>query len=176
MGGAAVAQRLSNQGLEHAYISHRKLLVDIASNLLGCRARAEDVVQEAFLKLWESGDAHLIQTPVKYIFRVVRNLAIDRLRRLALESRYHIDDEQAGEYVVSTLSPEQITLGELEWAAMLRALEDLSPRARTAFAMSQLEGYSQREVAVHLGASPTLVHFLVRDALSHCRCRLDLSA
>ena len=72
--------------------------------------------------------------------------------------------------------PEQRAIGQLEWQRLQQALGELPERTRTVFTMSQLEGYSQREVASHLSASPTLVHFLLRDALSHCRSRLEPEA
>jgi RNA polymerase sigma-70 factor (ECF subfamily) len=162
--------------LEQLYNRHRGVLTDFAQGLLGCRARAEDVVQDAFLKLWEDGDPRAIRDALKYLFRVVRNLAIDRLRRLGLEGRYQVDDERGLDVPAATPSPERVVLGELHWQHLQRALGELPTRTRTAFTMSQVEGYSQREVASHLRASPTLVHLMVRDAVYHCRVRLGDAA
>lgn len=161
--------------LEIIHTRQWRLLVEVAFKVLGCRFLAEDVVQEAFLKLWMSHDVQDIQCPICYLFRMVRNQSIDRLRRLILESRYHVDEEQLGEQAAITPSPERATLGQYEWAALLNALDELPERARTAFTMTQLEGYSQREVAAQLGASPTTVHYMIRDALGHCRDRLRIN-
>ncbi|WP_439889109.1 sigma-70 family RNA polymerase sigma factor [Pseudomonas sp. MBLB4123] len=158
--------------LEGLYASHRTALVQSAGALLGCSARAEDVVQDAFLKLWENGEQLAIDDALKYLFRTVRNLCIDRLRRLALEGRYQAEDALLAELPAPTPSPERSALGRLGWQRLVEALGELPARTREAFTMSQLEGYSQREVASHLRASPTLVHFLVRDALGHCRSHL----
>lgn len=158
--------------LELLYNRHRGVLTDFAQGMLGCRARAEDVVQDAFLKLWEEGDPRAIRDALKYLFRVVRNLAIDRIRRLGLEGRYQVDEERLPDVPALTPSPERVALGELHWQHLQHALAELPVRTRTAFTMSQVEGYSQREVASHLCASPTQVHFLVRDAVGHCRARL----
>lgn len=163
-------------GLENLYTDHRRVLIDAAQGVLSCRARAEDVVHDAFLKLWESGDRHAIEDPLRYLFRMVRNLSIDRLRRQSLEGRYSADDELLDELPAPQSGPEQRAIGQLEWQRLQLALGELPERTRTVFTMSQLEGYSQREVATHLSASPTLVHFLLRDALSHCRNRLDTAA
>lgn len=163
--------------LEQLYSRQRGALIDFAQGMLGCRARAEDVVQDAFLKLWEDGDPRAIRDALKYLFRVVRNLAIDRLRRLGLEGRYQVDESGVPDVPAATPSPERVVLGELHWQYLQHALAELPARTRTAFTMSQVEGYSQREVASHLRASPTLVHFLVRDAVGHCRARLgDVAA
>ncbi|MDD0843583.1 sigma-70 family RNA polymerase sigma factor [Pseudomonas sp. Gutcm_11s] len=172
----ASPQDVKENGLESLYTGHRRVLIDAAQSVLGCRARAEDVVHDAFLKLWESGDRHAIEDPLRYLFRMVRNLSIDRLRRHALEGRYSADDELLDELPAPQSGPEQRAIGQLEWQRLQLALGELPERTRTVFTMSQLEGYSQREVASHLSASPTLVHFLLRDALSHCRSRLEPEA
>ena len=179
-GGAELSVQLPcasrERGLERLYASHRRVLTDAAQGVLGCRARAEDVVQDAFLKLWESGERHAIDDPLRYLFRMVRNLAIDRLRRQNLEGRYSADEEALDELPAQQSGPEQRAIGQLQWQRLQFALGELPERTRTVFTMSQLEGYSQREVATHLSASPTLVHFLLRDALKHCRSRLEPEA
>lgn len=162
--------------LTQLYRGHRQVLVDAAQGVLGCRARAEDVVQDAFLKFWESAERHAIDEPLHYLFRMVRNLAIDRLRRLALEGRYSAEQDSLDELPAPQSGPEQRAIGQVQWQRLQQALAELPERTRTVFTMSQLEGYSQREVAAYLSASPTLVHFLLRDALSHCRNRLEPSA
>ena len=171
-----MATDIQAKALELLYCEHRHILIDAAQRVLSCRSRAEDVVQDAFLKLWESGDRHNIDDPLRYLFRMVRNLAIDRLRHQALEGRYSADEDLLDELPAPQSGPEQRAIGQLEWQRLQFALGELPERTRTVFTMSQLEGYSQREVASHLCASPTLVHFLLRDALKHCRNRLEPEA
>ena len=171
-----MAADIRTKELELLYREHRHILIDAARGVLGCRARAEDVVQDAFLKLLESVERNTIEEPLRYLFRMVRNLSIDRLRRLALEGRYSIDEEHLDELLAPQSGTEQQAIGQLQWQRLQRVLDELPERTRTVFTMSQLEGYSQREVATSLSASPTLVHFLLRDALDHCRNRLEPSA
>ena len=49
------------------------------------------------------------------------------------------------------------------------ALNDLPSRTRYAFEMYRLHGVQQKDIAKELGVSPTLVNFMIRDALVHCR-------
>lgn len=76
------------------YLLHRLALVDYAASLLSCRAQAEDVVQEAWLRFSsrDSVDA-VIEQPVGYLYRIVRNLAFDLSRRDATERRQPDGDE-----------------------------------------------------------------------------------
>jgi DNA-directed RNA polymerase specialized sigma24 family protein len=49
------------------------------------------------------------------------------------------------------------------------ALSELPERTRYAFERHRVYGLAQKEVAKELGVSNTLVNFMIRDALAHCR-------
>jgi RNA polymerase sigma-70 factor (ECF subfamily) len=71
------------------FIAYRAALIKVATPIVGCRMHAEDVVQEAFLRLTDRvNSANPIRHPVAFIFQVVRHLALDRSRQLRLETRY----------------------------------------------------------------------------------------
>ncbi|WP_165495729.1 sigma-70 family RNA polymerase sigma factor [Marinobacter halodurans] len=157
-----------------AYREYERLLIDSAQVMMGCRSRAEDVVQDAFLKLWEQGTGRGVQDEGRYLFRVVRNLAIDRLRRLSLEKRHSACSSlMAQEPAPPSASPEQRMVGSDALQQVLAALAELPARMQRVLVLSRLEGRTQRDVARHLGVSPTLVNFMLRDTLAHCRNRLE---
>ncbi|MFC6978486.1 sigma factor-like helix-turn-helix DNA-binding protein [Microbulbifer taiwanensis] len=54
-----------------------------------------------------------------------------------------------------------------------RALGELPERTRRVFELYRMGGHTQREIAKMLGVSPTLVNFMIRDALNHCRSALE---
>jgi RNA polymerase sigma factor (sigma-70 family) len=152
-----------------AYKTHREALLRLAAKFLGCRARAEDVVQDAFVKMLESDLAS--KEPARYMFRVVRNLSIDRLRRQRLERNHGVEAEQE-EQIRFEVSPERVLAGRESLDQLVGALNELPKRMRIVFDLSQIQGYTQRDVAKVIGTSPTMVNFLLRDTLSHCRARL----
>jgi RNA polymerase sigma-70 factor (ECF subfamily) len=45
-----------------------------------------------------------------------------------------------------------------------------------AFEMYRIRGMTQKDIAVTLGVSPTLVNFMIRDAMTHCREALFMQA
>lgn len=155
------------------YLAHRPALVDYAAPIVGCRARAEDVVQEAWLRFSRQADEADIRHPASYLYRIVRNLALDQTRRSATEKAQPGGDELLAELPASTASPEQAVSQQSELAAISRALEELPLRTRTAFEMHRLGGHTLQQVANHLEVSVSLVHQLVRDALAHCLARLE---
>lgn len=79
---------MSNEQILRLYIDHRRKLVEYAGGIVRDPGRAEDVVQEAFLRFRAAASGRLLKEPVGYLYRIVRNLALDRLRRTVLEGRY----------------------------------------------------------------------------------------
>ena len=161
-----------NEAVFTAYLTHRAALVDAAARIVGCRHRAEDVVQDAYVRLAETAAAAEIRHPASYVFRLVRNLAIDRVRRLALEIRHGAMEEVPPGTPADLPSPEQATIAEDTLRVLESALAELPERTRLAFELSRVAGYPVERIAETLGVSVRLVYLLLRDAMSHCRRRL----
>lgn len=67
------------------YAAHRNALLNYASTITGDRVNAEDVVQEAWVRCAAAVAPR--ENPLSYLYRVVRNLAIDGRRKADLERR-----------------------------------------------------------------------------------------
>ena len=61
-------------GYSDLYLAHRVELVDYATAIVGDRARGEDVVQEAFLRLDAATAGRTLDEPVGYLRRIIRTL------------------------------------------------------------------------------------------------------
>jgi RNA polymerase sigma-70 factor (ECF subfamily) len=168
----------SDQFTVELYLRHRVALIDYAQPIVGCRARAEDVVQEAYLRLARIDDtravANPIHQPVGYLYRIVRNLALDWVRHRAIEGdAATLEQRDATPAAIPT--PEQQTLDRDQLRRLIAALDELPMRTRAAFEMHRLDGRTFPEIARHLGVSVGLAHRLVKLALTHCANRLDES-
>lgn len=145
---------------------HRGSLVDYATGIVGSRAQAEDLVQEAFIRfapIQRSGAS--VEQPLAYLYRIVRNLALDSTRRRALEHRQR-EGEPAWWMVPATpRTPEQELRHRQNLDKVEQVLRDLPKETRLAVEMHRLGGYTLQEVADHLGLSVATVHRMVRDAL-----------
>ncbi len=64
------------------FVTHRRALVNYASSIVGTRAQAEDVVQEAWLRFDDASKGRLLEDATGYLYRLVRNLALDGRRRM----------------------------------------------------------------------------------------------
>lgn len=163
------------------YLAHRGALIDYAQPIVGCRSRAEDVVQEAYLRFAHADQERAdrdrsapgqIRHPAGYLYRIVRNLAMDWVRRRALEGDAPMPD-QLDRLPAVAPTPEQTVLDRDRLRRLMVALDELPARTRSAFEMHRLEGRTFPEIARHLEVSVGFAHRLVKQALTHCANRLE---
>lgn len=162
-----------NDSTAKLYLTHRASLIDYATPIVGDRARAEDVVQEAFIRFAPSqrvGQA--VEQPLSYLYRIVRNLALDWTRRRALEHRQQTADAVWWMVPPTPRTPEQEFSHREDVAHVEDILAGLPHQVRLAVEMHRLGGYTLQEVADHLGLSVSTAHRLVRDALVRIGSRL----
>jgi RNA polymerase sigma factor (sigma-70 family) len=154
------------------FMEKRSRLIQTATRIIGCQCLAEDIVQETMLKICEGGFEQEVKSPAAYLFRMVRNLAIDCSRRRGREMGLGAAEEDGGELISSCPCPEETMARCQALRIVAAALQELPERTRHAFEMHRIGGVSQRDIATELRVSPTLVNFMVRDAHNHCRAKL----
>lgn len=133
-----------------------------AWRMLGDEAEAEDVAQEAMLKLWrQAPDWRAGEAKVStWMFRVTHNLCIDRLRRRRPSSGLDEMPEMP-DPAVSVLE----RLGRTEETRTLaRAIMELPDRQRDALVMRHFEGASNPDIAERLDCSVEAVESLLARA------------
>lgn len=150
------------------FVEHQARLVRTAFKVLDNLPWAQDVVQNTYLKLNGGGAAYEAREPVAYLFRMVRNLAIDAHRRAALEAGFLVDEELGDGVAACAGTPESLLASRQQLHIVIDALSTLPERTRSAFELHRLNGLTQREIGTQLGVSITLVNFMIRDATAHC--------
>jgi RNA polymerase sigma-70 factor (ECF subfamily) len=158
-----------DDAVHELFLSNYPVLLKVATRITGCRSYAEDVVQDAFIRLNRSPFSATVRSQVSYIFQVVRNLSIDHYRKQILERRYAAPEEEGLQATVLSATPETINLNQQTLALIDDALAELPKRTRYAFEMYRIHGCPQKDLAGELGVSPTLVNFMIRDAQVHCQ-------
>ncbi|MCW5737613.1 MAG: sigma-70 family RNA polymerase sigma factor [Enhydrobacter sp.] len=150
----------------HLYSTHRAALVEYALPIVGDRARAEDVVQEAFLKFSPQQALNSdVQRPLGYLYRIVRNLALDLSRRRAAEERVLRDDRSWWLTPTSIRTPEQDFSHKEHLREIDRMLESSSSLVRDAVNLHRTHGFTLQQIADALGVSVTSAHRAVREGL-----------
>lgn len=163
----------SDAPLTQVFLRMRVRLQGIAYAMLGTTEQAEEVVQEAYLKIVERSAIDDVQKPEAFCSQVVRNLARDLYRRQCVESSYRVfTDDGELPAVTAGLSLERVVDGRRTLAAVEQALAGLPARTRRAFELYRLAGMTQREIGKVLDCSATLVNFMIKDAMAalmHCQ-------
>jgi RNA polymerase sigma-70 factor (ECF subfamily) len=119
--------------------------------ITGSRQEAEDVMQDAFLAVWERWErVGRLEDPTGYLFRTAMNLWRKRLRRGAVMLRRAIP-----------FSPEPDPFDGVEDRDLVfRTLKDLHPNQRAALVVTALLGYPSDEAAsiLHMSAATVRMH------------------
>ncbi len=128
---------------------------------------AQDIVQDAFARAWHniSVEQLTITNPKAYLYRSVRNLAIEFLRHN--RQQCDLDD-------VDVVSDEDIDLSQRD-ALLWRAVDALPERCREIFLMSKRDGMNGAEIAEELGISPKTVENQITKAYRSLRDTLNPS-
>jgi RNA polymerase sigma factor (sigma-70 family) len=158
--------------LTAVFVDNRAQLRRAALKILGDPARAEDVVQDAYLKVTESERAANIKQPLAYLYQIVRNLAIDRHRRTAFEGGLFENEEEGLQVPGVMATPEATAISRQDLTVIVRALSELPERTRRVFELHRLDGCTHCAIATQLNISPSLVNILIHDAMDHCRAAL----
>ncbi|MDH7802113.1 MULTISPECIES: RNA polymerase sigma factor [unclassified Rhizobium] len=149
----------------NAYVTHRVDLIKYATLILGSRADAEDVVQEAFLKFVPEGPSNPSNLK-SYLFRIVRNLALDNRRRNRQDLRERPDDTPFWGLPQDHGTPEEHALFCDEVRQMQTILATLPVQSRVALEMHRFGGYNMEEIARHLGVSVATAHRLIKGSIA----------
>jgi len=157
------------------YRQHRGALVDYASGIVGDRAHAEDLVQEAWLRLDSKAGREPPREPLRYLYRIVRNLAFDASRRVSRERQIVVGetwDSAAQNGATDEPSPEAAALHRRELEQVMAAMAELPERTRLALEMHRIGGCKLKDIAAFLDVSLPMAHVLVAQGVEHCKRRL----
>ena len=124
---------------------------------------AEDVVQEAFVRLWEERARWWASSaPRAVLYRIARNLALNELKAHSFRERQL---ERTG-MPASSLTPIQLLECEELHRAVTQAVNALPPRRREVFVLARFHGMSHREIAQTLEIAPQTVANQMATALA----------
>jgi RNA polymerase sigma-70 factor (ECF subfamily) len=138
-------------------------------------AVAEDVVQEAFVRLWDRRERLDEEIPLRaWLFRTVRNLALNVRRDTTTRERL-LGDPLIGDSAATprptTAADVALEGAELE-ARVATLVTELPARQREALLLSRVNGLSHADVATAMGCAPRTVNNHLVAALGTLRRRL----
>lgn len=144
----------------------RPRLYGIAYRMLGTRADAEDMVQEAYLR-WHRAEVERLQAPQAWLVTAITRLCIDRLRSARREREAYVGPWLPEPITGTGTSPPADAHSELASdlsVAFLVVLERLAPEERAAFLLHEVFDSGYSDIAGILGKSEVACRQIVHRA------------
>ena len=158
---------MSKDILTTVFTSLRKNFLKQAQRILASEEDAEDVVQDAFCKLWRSDYTLKSTNEAEALARTtIRNLSLDELRKQEVRPQFSLDDERDTVLQLSAL--EEIEIRERFELVETIIEAELSPSERRVMHLKEYEGHSIEEIAEMMN----LTEAAVRMKLSRARKRI----
>jgi RNA polymerase sigma-70 factor (ECF subfamily) len=155
------------------FVAHRSLLFTIAYQMTGSVTEAEDVVQEAWLRWAEVGEATRaeVRDPRAYLVRIVTTQALNRMRALARRREDYVGEWLPEPLLTSPDVAEDVEFAESVSIAVLTVLETLLPAERAVFVLREVFDVPYDEIAEAMGKSRPAVRQIGHRARPHVAAR-----
>jgi RNA polymerase sigma-70 factor (ECF subfamily) len=155
-------QQKDGQAFEKYYKEHYKNFFLAAFNYLKDTGLAEEIVNDVFLKLWETADTIRIESSLRsYIYRAVINRSLNELNKNKRDHQHQIEFSRRPE---DTFELKEMEENELK-ISLYKAIDQLPEQCRKVFRMSRFEELRQQEIADRLNISIKTVKNHITHAL-----------
>ncbi len=159
------------QVFETIFRTYYERLCNYANTILNDMDEAEEMVQSAFLTVWEKHDTLEIHTSVKsYLYRAVHNSCLNRVKHYKVRKTYGDSVKNQTELLHDDASQDLIG-SELD-AIVANAIDSLPDQCRLVFKLSRFENLTYAEIAEQLGISQKTVENHMVKALKVLREKL----
>lgn len=155
------------EALFHLYFPR---LYAFSYKILNDSGLAKDVVQNVFIKIWETRSSFNFDHPEAFIYQMVRNASLNYIRHLKVVDnlKLKVKDQYLGEelYYIDLVGNDPYILIEKELEVRIQeVMESLPNRCLAVFRLSRLEGMKNLEIAARLGISIKTVEKQISKAL-----------
>jgi RNA polymerase sigma-70 factor (ECF subfamily) len=166
--------------LAELYDRHSRLLFGLILRIVRDRSEAEEILQEAFMRVWKRAEIYDGQVggPLPWIVRVARNCAIDRLRarrvRAAVDTpAIDLAAVEASAPATGIQTPEAAVLDAERRQRVTDALDGLPAEQRQLIEAAFFEGYTHSELVQRYGLPLGTVKTRIRAGMLAMRKRLE---
>jgi RNA polymerase sigma-70 factor (ECF subfamily) len=167
-----IIQSLDKANFEMLFRSHFSGLCFFAHKYVKDFEAAKEIVQDAFLSLWEKRETIDMDRPVKsYLTMIIHNKCTNYLRdnRKFDQNILHIENlAEVPEYDGADSMVEEELKNKID-----TAIEELPEKCKQIFVMNRYENLKYQEIAVKLEISVKTVETQMSKALQHMRIRLS---
>lgn len=158
--------------LTDIFLRTRKSLIWSVMRIVRDPQTAEDVAQETYMRAQKAIEARPIEHIEGLLYQTAHNLALDHQRRRKVRDKYetgNVEREEIEKIALDAPSAEDSLIERQRQALYEAALRELPVRARTAWALSQVEGWTYARIAEYLGVSRNTVYNDIKLIMGHCQ-------
>lgn len=160
-----------NITVEELFVHYAPELIRFLNQKLNNRERAEDIAQDAFIRMQRVRNLGQLKNPKAYLYQTAANLLIDEHRRERLSKAYLVEEQSSinGGETFDSASPERLLSAQQQMKRFEQALERMPENCRQAFLLNRINGLTYSEIAREMGVSVSSVEKYLISALKYCR-------
>lgn len=164
---------LNQQQVAQLFVTHRDEILNYLVQRVRCPHIAQDLSQEAYLRLLRKERVPHNEHLLGYLFRTAERLAIDFLRYDQRTSGRH--DELNEHLICPNVLPEELLILRQQCQLLLDAIASLPKQCRHILLLRKIDELSYAQIACQLGISEKTVQRQLVKAMLHCHRRLELA-
>lgn len=135
----------------------------------GDMQEAEDITQEAFLKVWEKRDQIKLETVKSLLFKIANNLFLNRIEHQKVSLKFIVEYEGNQYFNAPDF---ELEMREFD-RKLQKAISDLDEKNRTVFLMNRIDELTYSQIAENMGLSVKAVEKRMGKAIAFLKGRLD---
>lgn len=162
----------NRESLSSIFLRIRRSLAKVASTIAPPK-EIEDIVQETYVRICEVSNNETINCPRSFLYRVVRNLALDHVKRAETRLSVSMDDDENEDIqnLIEKLDEDSTfrsAASKEEFELFCQAVRQLPLQCRRVFVLKKVYGYSQKEIATNLNISESTVEKHIAFGIKRC--------
>lgn len=170
----ALLQNKDQQAFAYLYDNYSAALNGVIYRLVEDRELAEDILQEAFVKIWNNFASYDTSKGrlFTWMLNITRNLTIDTLRSKGYKKQAKISSDENS---VSNFTDDNRMAERFDALGLRKQLVNLKPEQRSIIDLAYFNGYTQDEISKELGVPLGTVKTRMRSAIIELRKLLEYS-
>ena len=171
----SAAARGDRRAFARLYEATAPKLLGVAVRICRDRNLAEDVVQDAYVKIWRSSGLYSAEAgrPMTWLIAITRNAAIDVMRKRPPPNASALDDDRSA--VEAVRDPRDIEAVLVDADRLSRCLAEIPEERRRCFLQAYMEGLSREELAVRFERPVNTVKIWLHRTAGTLRACLERS-
>jgi RNA polymerase sigma factor (sigma-70 family) len=163
----------SRKRLLNQIFAHRGALQRYLRKFTAGAEDIEDLVQEAYVRVCALPAGQVVASPRALLFRIARNLAVDRARQRLVRATDDVADFEPLNVSSEEAEPDEQVDVRRRFESFCAAVDSLPPLCRRVFVLRKVYQLSHAEIAAVLGVSHSTIEKHVAKGLVRCRDRLQ---